>query len=199
MNTAPQEIVNELKYAVRARQILRWATLSNHTKYSKNLSKEIDTRVQENLKTLENMIWNRPICICMSVYVSAGAVPTLVSLLSSRKGAEAENAALALRNIGRGNAACKAACVSAGAVPALVSLLSSSKGREAQWAAGALVNIAAGDDACKAACVSAGVVPALVKLMPLAKYYSPRLTLIFIANHSPKYRKLVIDAGFNPR
>jgi hypothetical protein len=145
------------------------------------------------------MIWNRPICMCMSVYVSAGAVPALVSLLSSRTGAESEWAAWVLWSIAAGDAACKAACVAGSAVPALVSLLSSSKGYEAVHAAGALRDIAAGDAACAAACVEAGAVPALVRLVLSTNYSSPRLTLIFIANHSPKYRKLVIDAGFNLR
>lgn len=62
--------------------------------------------------------------------VSAGAVPALVSLLSSRKGTEAEWAAWALFQIVRCDAG-KAACVSAGAVPALMSLLSSIKGDKA--------------------------------------------------------------------
>ena len=202
------------------------------------MSKEIDTRVQENLKTLENMIWSRPIC---TLYVSAGAVPALVRLLSSRKDVEAERAARTLWNIAAGDDACKAACVSAGAVPALVRLLSSSKGveveraagalwiialgeaackaacveagavpmltrllssskgYEAERAAGALWSIVASDAACAAACVEAGAVPVLVKLMSLTNYSGPRIILNYIANHSPEYKQLVINAGFNPR
>ena len=200
MNSSPQKIVNELKCAARARLILRWATISRHTKYSEHVSKEIDTRVQENLKDLAYIAWGNP--AGKMACVSAGAVPVLVRLLSSSKGDEAEHATRTLCNIVAGYDEGKAACVSGGAVPALVSLLSSSKGAEAERAAGALCNIAAGDAACKAACVKACAVPALVSLLSsceavFAKKYAQRF-LTDIAKHSPEYEQLVINAGFNP-
>jgi hypothetical protein len=242
MNSAPQEIVNELKYAIRARQILRWATISRHTKHSEHLSKEIDTRVHQSLNALNEM----NICIFKSrerdaavhplvsllssskgteseqaaralwkivleldkytrksVCVETNAVPALVSLLASRKGAEAERAAAVLIVIAAGDTTSKAACVSAGAVPALVSLLSSFKGATLSQPVWALWNISKGDDTCKAACVQAGVVPALVTMISAGSLSEEaesvaELTLIAIANHSPEYRQLVINAGFNP-
>ena len=95
-------IVNELKCAVRARLILRWATMSKHTKYSEHVSTEIDTRVQENLKVLRSIAGDTEY---KAACVAAGAVPALVSLLSSSKGNETQWAAGALANIAWGDAA----------------------------------------------------------------------------------------------
>lgn len=139
---------------------------------------------------------------CKVACVELGVIPALGKLLSRRKGAEAEHAAAALEGIVWDNAAGGAACVSAGAVPLLVKMLSSRKGDEAEQAACALRSISSGDAACKVACVEAGALPHLVSLWLLRHQpwiaIPAKASLTNIANHSPEYRQLVIDAGFNP-
>ena len=167
MNSSSQELINQLKYAVRARQILRWATLSKHTKYSEHLSKEIDARIYQNLKALQNIIWFDGDC---ATFVSEGAAHAMVSLLSSIKERESEWAAWTICRVAAKNKACEAACISAGAIPVLVKMLSSDEGRVAELAVAILGNIVSGDDAeHKAACVSAGAVPALVRQLSSSK------------------------------
>ena len=167
MSSSSQEIVNGIKYAVRARLILRWATVSKHTKCSKHLVNDIDSKIKMGLNKLLLYIPDgeagRTAC------VSAGALPILVSLMSSSKDKEAELAVGALANIVSGSCVRKMACVSAGAVPALVRLLSSKKGNEAEWAAGALGTIAWSENEVKTTRVSANHVPALVSLLSTNK------------------------------
>jgi importin subunit alpha-2 len=163
MNSSSREIINEIRYAVRARQILRWATISKQTKYSEHLSKEIDTRIYQNLKALQHIIWFDGDC---ATFVSEGAAHAMVSLLSSSKEREAENAAWTICRVASRDDACKVACISAGAIPVLVKMLSSDEGRVAELAIAILGNIVSEDDAeHKAACVNAGTLPALVRLM----------------------------------
>ena len=57
-----------------------------------------------------------------AICVSMGAIPALVSLLSSSKKYEAREAVLALDVITRGNDACKALLISTGAIPKLTNI-----------------------------------------------------------------------------
>jgi hypothetical protein len=57
-----------------------------------------------------------------AICVSAGAIPPLVSLLSSSKKYEAHEAVLSLDIITRGNNACKALLISTGAIPKLTNI-----------------------------------------------------------------------------
>jgi hypothetical protein len=72
----------------------------------------------------------------------------------------------------------------------------------ALYAVWALWNITKDNKGGKTACVDTGAVPKLV-LLTLSPYGGhaayAKLVLISIANHSPEFRQLVIDAGFNPR
>ena len=199
MNSSSREIINEIRYAVRARQILRWATISKHTKHSEHLSKEIDTRIYQNLKALQHIIWFDGDC---ATFVSEGAAHAMVSLLSSSKDREAENAAWTICRVASRDDACKVACISAGAIPVLVKMLSSDEGRVAELAVAILGNIVSEDDAeHKAACVNAGTLPALVRLISYgrdAEVERAVRALWNIAKGDDAYKTACLEAGAVP-
>jgi importin subunit alpha-6/7 len=199
MNSSSREIINEIRYAVRARQILRWATISKHTKHGEHLSKEIDTRIYQNLKALQHIIWFDGDC---ATFVSEGAAHAMVSLLSSSKDREAENAAWTICRVASRDDACKVACISAGAIPVLVKMLSSDEGRVAELAVAILGNIVSEDDAeHKAACVNAGTLPALVRLISYgrdAEVERAVRALWNIAKGDDAYKTACLEAGAVP-
>lgn len=97
--------------------------------------------------------------------VRAGAIPPLVSLLSSFGRMVALWSLYAIAQIINKNPLGVEALMRANGLPALVSFLSSSNETEALFAAGAIGSIAGTNITNKIACVSAGAVPALAGLL----------------------------------
>ena len=129
--------------------------------------------------------------------IRAGAIPPLVSLLSSFGRMVALWSLYAIAQIINKNPLGVEALMRANGLPALVSFLSSSNETEALFATGAVGSIAGTNITNKIACVSAGAVPALAGLL---LSHAPRQTPTLRQTptpHQPDHLICAINALMN--